>query len=219
MLTVYGHDGSIALNDNWQTASDGHDQGALIAATSSLYGAYALPSGSKDSALLFLANDGAHTTSMVRPNSTTGVALTEIFDIDSTAASRLVNVSARMNVTLGEGVLIAGFVIGGNAPKTVLIRGVGAALAGYGVTGVLVNPQIAVYAGGTLLASDDDWETGITTPANLMTVSARVGAFPLAAGSKDAAVLVTLQPGAYTVHVTGVANTTGIALVEVYDTE
>jgi hypothetical protein len=131
--------------------------------------------------------------------------------------TRLVNVSARMNVTTGEGTLIAGLVIVGSAPNTVLIRGVGPTLAVFGVTGVLADPTIAVFSGTTRIASNDNWETGTNTVPQMIAANAQVGAFALQAGSKDAALLVTLPPGNYTVQVTGVANTTGVALVEVYD--
>jgi hypothetical protein len=220
MLTLYGANNAvIATNDNWQTDSNGQDQTALVAATAARVGAFALLNGSKDSALLFTVNHGVYTTSLLRPNGTTGVALTEIYDTDGNVGARLTAVSARMNITLGEGALIAGFSIAGNAPKTMLIRGVGPTMATFGVTGVLADPQIAVFSGSTQIASNDNWETGTSTAAQISAASAQVGEFPLSPGSKDAALLITLQPGSYTVVVTGVGNTTGVALVEVYDTQ
>jgi hypothetical protein len=95
----------------------------------------------------------------------------------------------------------------------VLIRGIGPTLARYGVSGVLANPQLQVFQGNTLLAQNDDWG-GDTT---LATVAAQVNAFALDANSKDAALLLTLPPGAYTAQVSGVGNTTGVALVEIYE--
>ncbi len=220
MLTVYnGIGGTLAVNDDWGTTIPGQPDGSLIAPTAARVGAFALPVGSKDSALLMMVGNGAHTTGLVRPNSTSGVALVEIYDTDSTAGSRLVNVSARMNVGTGESTLIAGLVIGGNAPKTVLIRGVGPTLATLGVSGTLADPQLSLYSGSAVIASDDNWETGASTAAQIISASAQVGAFPLPTGSKDAALLITLQPGAYTVQLTGVGNTTGVALVEIYDTQ
>ena len=220
MLTLYGSNNAVfATNDDWQTDSSGQNQGTLVAATAARVGAFALPNGSKDSALVFTVNSGAHTTSLLRPNSTTGVALTEIYDTDTAPGARLIAVSARMNVTLGEGTLIAGFSIAGSASKTVLIRGVGPTLATFGVSGVLADPQIAVFSGSTQIATNDNWEVGTSTAAQITSASAQVGEFPLPTGSKDAALLVTLQPGSYTVVVTGVGNTTGVALVEVYDTQ
>ncbi|MBC7369707.1 MAG: hypothetical protein H7343_23305, partial [Undibacterium sp.] len=95
---------------------------------------------------------------------------------------------------------------------------VGPTLPVFGVTGVLADPQIVVFAGASVVASNDDWETGTGNAALITAAAARVGAFALPTGSKDAAVLVTLPPGAYTVQVTGAGNTTGVALIEVYDT-
>ena len=217
LLTLYDGPGAAATNDDWQTNSNGQAQGPSIQAAATQVGAFTLPNGSKDSALLFTVNHGAHTSGLLRPNSTTGVALTEIYDLDTVSGARLINVSARMNVTAGEGTLIAGLVIAGNAPKTVLIRGVGPTLSVFGVGGVLADPQISVVSGSTQIASNDNWETGTSTAAQIIAAAAQVGAFALPAGSKDAALLITLQPGAYTVVVTGVGNTTGVALVEVYD--
>ena len=219
LLTLFTPAGVLATNDDWQTTLSGQTDGALIAATAARVGAFALPNGSKDSALLLTVNNGAHTTGLVRPNGATGVALTEIYDIDRLPGSRLTNVSARMNVTAGEGTLIAGLVIVGNAPTTVLIRGVGPTLSVFGVAGVLADPTIALFAGTTPIASNDNWEAGPGTVAEMTGAAAKVGAFALAAGSKDAALLITLQPGTYTVQVTGVGNTTGVALIEVYDTK
>jgi hypothetical protein len=217
LVTLYDTTTAIASNDNWSHDSMGRDQSNGITAMARQVGAFALPVGSMDSCLLYTANNGAHTTGLFRQNSTTGVALTEIYDTDTTPAARLINVSARMNVTTGEGTLIAGFIIAGDVPKTVLIRGIGPTLTQFDVTGVLADPQISVYANSTLIDSNDNWGTGTSSTAEVIAASVQVGAFALPIGSKDAALLLTLQPGAYTVVVTGVANTTGIALVEVYD--
>ena len=219
LLTLFTPGGALATNDDWQTTLGGQADGALIAATAARVGAFALANSSKDAALLLTVNNGAHTTGLVRPNSTTGVGLTEIYDVDRLPGSRLTNVSARMNVTAGEGTLIAGLVIVGNAPTTVLIRGVGPTLSVFSVAGVLADPTIAVFSGTTQIAGNDNWEAGTGTGAEMTGAAAKVGAFALAAGSKDAALLVTLQPGTYTVQVTGVGNTTGVALIEVYDTK
>jgi hypothetical protein len=225
-LTLFGPTGAVATNDDWDHPVGYQPDGLLVAADASLIastaarvGAFALLNGSKDSALLALANHGAYSTSLIRPNSTTGVALTEIFDTDASPGARLVNVSARMDVRAGEGALIAGLVITGNAPKTVLIRGVGPTLSAFGVTGVLADPQITVFSGNVQIASNDNWEIGTSSASQIITASAQVGAFALAGGSKDSALLITLQPGAYTVQVTGVGNTTGVALVEIYDVQ
>ncbi len=218
MLTVFSSAGAMATNDDWQTTSAGQPDGTAVATMAARVGAFALASGSKDAAVLAQFNSGAHTASTLRPNSATGVALTEIYDADLTSAARVINVSARMNVSPGEGTLIAGLVISGNAPKTLLIRGVGPSLAAFGVTGVLADPRLIVFSGSTEVASNDNWETGLQPAALMSATAAQVGAFGLAAGGRDAALLITLQPGSYTMHVTGVGNTAGVALIEVYDT-
>ena len=219
-LTMYGSNGTVlATNDNWGTTSGGVDDAAQITTIDTQVGAFALPSGSLDSALLITVNNGPNTTGLVRANSTTGIALVELYDTGSPIGTRLVNVSARMNVTAGNGVLIAGVVISGNASKTVLIRGVGPALSALGVSGVLADPMITVFSAGTVIASNAGWSTGASTPAQVSNISAQVGAFPLPAGSNDAALILTLHPGVYSVQVTSVSNGTGVALIEVYDTQ
>jgi hypothetical protein len=110
--------------------------------------------------------------------------------------------------------LIAGFTIGGTTAKTVLIRAIGPTLAAFGVTGTLADPRLQLFAGTTLIRENDNWggEPQLTAVGNA------VGAFKLdEAASKDAVLLVTLPPGSYTAQVSGISNSTGIALIEVYD--
>jgi hypothetical protein len=219
-LTLYNADGTADATDSgWQVNSSGQNDGALMVSTAASVGAFPLASGSMDSALLVTVNDGVHTTGLLTTNGAPGVGLLEIYDTGGNPAASLINVSARMEVTSGDGMLIAGFVIGGNAAKTVLIRGVGPALSEFGVAGALADPQITVTSGGTAIASDAGWGAGSSTAAQIVASSAQVGAFPLPSGSKDSALLLTLQPGAYTVQVTSVSNATGVALIEVYDTQ
>jgi hypothetical protein len=221
MLTLNNSSGQVATDSVWQTSTSGVAQGPLITAADTQVGAFVLPSGSADSALMATVNQGVYTAVVLSPNGTSGVALAEVYDADlsSNPTSRMTNVSARMNVTAGQGTLIAGFVIEGNIPQTMLIRGVGPALTAYGVTGVLADPQITVLSGTTTVASNVGWGTGTSTVAQLSAAAVQVGAFPLVAGSKDSAVLISLQPGVYTVQVTSVSGATGVALVEVYDTQ
>lgn len=221
MLNLDGSSGQIATNDSWQTNSGGQAQGSLITASDTQVGAFALPSGSTDAALVAAVSGGTYTASILSPNGTSGIALAEIYDADTAPnpSARLINVSARMNVTAGQGTLIAGLVIEGNIPQTVLIRGVGPALTAFGVAGVLPDPQITVLSGSTSVATNAGWGTGSSSASQLSAAAAQVGAFPLPSGSKDSAVLITLQPGAYTVVVTSVSGATGVALVEVYDTQ
>jgi len=113
----------------------------------------------------------------------------------------------------------AGWVIAGNTTKTLLIRADGPSLAAFGLAGVLPDPQLAIVAGPTAVRPAVTWSGGAAAAAQISAVAVQVGAFPLGAGSTDAAVLVTLQPGVYTIAVTSGHNLTGAVLIEIYDTQ
>lgn len=135
---------------------------------------------------------------------------------DSTpAASYLANLSVRSAAGTGDNTLIAGFVVAGGA-KSLLIRAIGPSLANFGVSEALDDPTVSLYSGSTLVNSNDDWNTN-TNAADIAAVSTRVGAFGLTSTSRDAALLATLAPGAYSVHVVGKGTAAGIALAELYD--
>ncbi len=190
--------------------------GAALAAAFSQVGAFSLQAGSADSALLEPFAPGAY-TALLSGTSGTGVALAEIYDADSltgTPAARLKNLSVRAQVGTGSSVLIAGFVISGNVPKTVLIRGIGPALSGYGVAGALQQPVLGLYnSSSTLIQSNYSWGG---EPALAAAMSA-AGAFSLNPLSGDTAMVATLPPGAYTAQVSGSGGTTGVGLIEVYE--
>ena len=203
---------ALVANDDWSP-------GAALTAATAASSAFALDPASKDSALLadFPAGGAGYTARVTTASATTaGLVLAEIYEADGPDASaRLINVSTRGFVGTGPNALVPGFVIGGAGPKQLLIRAVGPGLAPFGVPALLADPQIAIIPLGKTasVATNDNW--GGT--AELTAAATAVGAFALPDGSRDAAVLVWLPPGAYTVTVSGVANTTGTALVEIYD--
>jgi hypothetical protein len=134
-----------------------------------------------------------------------------------TASDRVTNVSSRGLVGGGEGALLSGFVVSGSRPHRFLIRGVGPALLSRGVTNALRDPVIQVVdAAGAVMAINDNWEASDDILA-LAEATTSVAAFPLATGSRDAALLIELQPGAYTVHLNGVDGATGVGLLEIYE--
>ena len=135
----------------------------------------------------------------------------------SSGFGRQLNISTRGYVGTGGDILIPGFVIAGNGAKRLLIRAAGPALSQFGVSGVLADPQLAVFKDSTQLFSNDNWSADAANVAAVTSAGTAVGAFALAAGSKDAALVSSLEPGAYTIQVSGVGNTTGTAIVEVYD--
>jgi hypothetical protein len=203
-----------AQNDNW---GDSPATAVSIAATAQSAGAFALAPGSKDAVLLTAPTAGSYTAQLSGVDGTSGVALVEIYDAAKTASAKLTNVSARSVAGNGASVLIVGFAISGDLPKAILVRGAGPALTAFGVTGALADPQLQLFSSNsTLLAQNDNWGDS-PAAAEIATLAQKVGAFALPANSKDAALLVTLPPGTYTAQVSGVDNTTGIALVELYE--
>ena len=151
------------------------------------------------------------------------------FRLQTQAASNtgtLLNVATRAFSGGGEQQLIAGFKVGGTVPRRVLLRATGPALAAapFNVAEVLVDPRLTVFnvdvSPAVLVGTNDDWGTPLgaaTGPVALVAAAAQTGAFPLAMGSADAALLTTLAPGNYTINVTGPAS--GVALVEAYGAE
>lgn len=188
----------VEENDDWSAAL-----GRMFTEV----GAFALASGSKDAALQRACN-GPYSAQIKGPGA--GIVLVEVYD--GGGPGKLLNVSARNVVGTGENILIAGFVVDGTAAKTLLLRGVGARLAEFGVASVLADPKLEIYDSSAVkIAENDNWNF------LLQPIAQSVGAFDLAPGSRDAALLMTLAPGAYTAQIAGVGGTTGEALVEVYE--
>ncbi len=203
----------VAQNDDWGANTDP----AALAAVAARIGAFAIASGSKDASLLATLEPGVYTAVV---SGGTGVALAEIYDASENPQAdyqRLVNISSRGEVTSGENILIGGFVVTGNSPKKIMIRGVGPGLAAQGVAHPLGDPALKIYKSNTLLAQNDNWSSDATAAAELASAATTTGAFALQSGSKDAAIILTLTPGIYSVHVVGNAGTTGVALVEIYE--
>jgi hypothetical protein len=216
-LDVFGAgDGvPIATNDNWGNP--------LLEPVTARVGAFPLTgAASKDAALMMTASVGAYTAQISAADSGLGTALAEIYDTSEgtlgASSPRLVNVSARAQVGSGAGLLIAGFTLSGEVARTLLIRALGPTLGGLGVTGALANPRLEIFASGASApqTTNDDWGSAANA-AQIATTSANVGAFPLNADSRDAVVLVSLAPGSYTAQVSGIGNTSGNALVEIYE--
>lgn len=133
--------------------------------------------------------------------------------------SRLVNLSARSNVSPGDGTMVAGFSVSGSGSKTLLVRAVGPSLSAFGVTNFLADPGFEVRRVGMdgasgVLGSNDNWQLAPGVGSGVVQ-----GAFPLQEGSLDSALFVTADVGGYTVETTGKGEGTGVALVEVYDSD
>jgi hypothetical protein len=201
----------MAMNDDWGQAANA----AGISTMAASVGAFAFPVGSRDAAWLNTLASGGYTVQVGGAGGATGVVLLEAYDAGGGATARLANVSARSAVGTGGDILIAGFVVNEGA-STILVRGVGPGLVQFGVPGTINDPQLQIFRETQLVAENNDWGAA-TNAAALASTAQAVGAFALPSGSRDAALLVTLTPGAYTAQVSGVNSTTGVALVEVYE--
>jgi hypothetical protein len=134
--------------------------------------------------------------------------------------AHLYNISTRGFVGTGDNILDGGFIIEGAGAKTVMVRAIGPELTQYGVSGVLADPMLDLHDGsGAIIASNDDWQhtvTGGVIQGGQVGVVQNTGTL-VPADTREAALVVTLSPGNYTAVVHGKNNTTGVALVEVYD--
>jgi hypothetical protein len=230
VLSLNNTSTTLALNTGWGGSS-------ALSNLFSQVGAFPWSTGSADSALALGLTPyaplptGNYTANISGVNGGTGVALAEIYDSDTgTPTARLINISSRANAGTGANVLIAGFVIGGAGSEKVLIRGIGPALAAYGLTGVLATPQLTLYdsAGNIVATNLNGWSNppalgaapvaaSAAVQAASAAVMASVGAFTLNPSSADTAMVATLPAGSYTAQVAGANSTTGISLIEVYE--
>jgi len=133
--------------------------------------------------------------------------------------STLGNISTRAFVQTGDDVMIGGFMVQGTEPKRVIIRAIGPELAHHGVPNVLADPTLELHDGtGALIASNDNWVTTIIGGIITANQARDILASGHAPGDpRESAIIADLPAGNYTAIVRGVNNTTGVALVEVYD--
>ena len=198
-LEIYNSGQSLtAANNDWAPG---------LAGVFQAYGAFALAAGSADSALVTTLAGGA--TSQVK-SATNGIVLVEVYEEVAGGPARLSNLSTIYRAGTGDDVLIAGFTVSGDVAKTLLIRGVGPALGLFNVPDRLADPKLEIYRGSRKLAENNDWN------ARVAAATPGLG-FALDAGSKDAALLVTLPPGGYTAQLSGADGGTGTGLIEIYE--
>lgn len=192
----------IAENENW-LASDAESFAAV--------GAFALPPGSADAALVTSLSSGP-ATARVRATDG-GTVLAEIYDPAPATGSKVVNLSTLTQVGSGARTLIVGFTISGSGTKRVLIRALGPQLRAYGVSGVLRDPILEVFdSTGNKISENNDWDSALES------VFTEAGAVGLTAASRDAAVELVLPAGtSYTVQIRSADATVGEALLEIYD--
>jgi hypothetical protein len=192
----------IASNDNWR-------DDAVSAAQLQANGL--APHSDFESAIVATLSPGTYTAIASGRNRSTGMGLIEVYDLDQTSDALLGNISTRGLVRIGDDVLIGGFILGGSSGQTdILIRAIGPSLGNAEIASALANPTLELRdSNGLLLQKNDNWKDqqrpGIES----------TGLAPT--DDREAAILVTLPPGAYTAIAAGQDGTMGVGVVEVFN--
>lgn len=190
----------ISTDDNW---ADNANQQEIIDTGIA-------PTSPKESVILMrLPSDdnGVSYTAVVRgAGNTTGVGLLEVYDLDQGLGPKVLDISTRGRVDVGDNVMIGGLIVAGVASQKVIVRAIGPSLP---VAGKLADPTLELHDGnGGLLASNDNWRSDQEAEIIATTIPP--------SNDLESAIVALLPPASYTAIVRGVNNTTGVALVEVY---
>ena len=204
-----GNGALIASNDDWITSNQALD----------ILNSGHAPEDPSESAIIANLSPGRYTAIVRGFDDTVGVALVEAYDLSPGLHSTVGNISTRSFVQTGDDVMIGGFIVQGTRPKNVIIRAIGPELSQHGVPNPLADPTLELHnSTGALIASNDNWQQtiigGIITEDQVHDIQ-NSGHAPTDAS--ESAIIANLPPGNYTAIVRGVNNTTGVALVEVYD--
>jgi hypothetical protein len=188
----------IRANDNWRDEQEAEIVGTTIP-----------PSNDLESAIVATlpANAAAYTATVSGVNNGTGIGVVEVYDLNQTANSKLANISTRGLVQTGDNVLIGGLIVLGQNPLRVILRAIGPSLP---VPGALADPMLELHDGnGTTIAANDNWRSDQEAEIVATTIAPT--------NDLESAIVRNLPPGNYTGVVSGVDNTTGVALVEAYN--
>jgi uncharacterized repeat protein (TIGR01451 family) len=202
VLDLYDGNGVlIESNDDWATSP-----GAAEMISRGL-----APSDPHESAILrTLDADANYTAILSGKDNTTGVGLVEAYDVEATSNTHLVNISARAFVDTGDHVLIGGMIVKGDTAADIIVRALGPSLTSHGITNALADPILELHDGnGELLETNDNW---MDSPRKDDIIAA--GLAP--SDEHESAMYITPVPGNYTGIVRGVADGTGVALIEMY---
>jgi len=197
LLELHKPDNSTVTNDNWQQGD-----------TSQIPNGFA-PGDARESVIVATLAPGNYSAVLKGAHGETGIGLAEVYDLDSSSAAQLANISTRGFVNTGDNVMIGGFIIGGSEPTKVLIRAIGPSLAAFGVQGALPATTLELHDANGAVISNEGWRNTQEADIKATTIPP--------SNDKEAAILVTLVPGNYTAVVRGKNNMTGIGLVEAYN--
>ena len=186
----------IASNDSWNVPGEEVEAYGLA------------PKNAKEAALVTTLSPGNYSAIVSSADASSGIGLFELYDL-TPDAGRVANISTRGRVATGDEVMIGGFILSSQIPNKVIIRAIGPSLASLGVKGVLADPTLELYDSyGTLLDSNDNWRSTQELEIQESNVPPT--------DNREAALVITLAPGAYSTIVRGANSGTGVSLVEVY---
>jgi hypothetical protein len=206
VLELHGPPGfTTFLNNNWRDTQEQEIQDTGIPPTNNL-----------EAAIVMTLPPGAYTAIVKgNPPNPSGVALVEVYDLNQSASSKLANLSTRAFVSIGDNIVIAGFLLSNNVTMDrIVLRGIGPSLAPafFPLSVVLADPNLELRdSNGTLLVANNDWQDNPIQAAEITAA----GLAPT--NIREAAIAATLPPGLYTALLFGTGGGTGIGVVEVYD--
>jgi hypothetical protein len=199
VLEFYDASGNLLVSNNdWQQTQ-----------AQALRDANLAPSNDLESAILATLAPGAY-TAIVRGNgNATGIGLVEVYDLQTSASSKLGNLSTRGLVGAAQNVMIGGTIVSGPDPARVVFRALGPSLAGVGIPNAISDPQLDLFdVNGTKISSNNNWKDS--------QAAAITGTGLAPSNDLESAIVADLAPGNYTAVVSGVNGATGVALVEAY---
>ena len=200
-LELYRGDTRLAANDNWKDSQQAEIEQTTIP-----------PDHELESAIVYTLDPGFYTAVMSGKDGGTGIGVVEVYDLDQNANSKLANIASRGFVQAGDDVMIGGLIVGGNGTEDarILLRAIGPSLRKAGVADALQDPTLELRdANGDLLRANDNWQESQQAEIEATTIPPTE--------PNEAAIIATLPPGNYTAVVRGVADGTGVGLVEVYN--
>lgn len=201
VLELHNSSGTIASNDDWQSSQ-----------ASEIIASGLAPSYLLESAIIATLPSGSYTAVMSGYQNGQGVGLVEVYELDGNG-TRLVNISTRGRVGVSDDAMIGGLIVQGVVAKRIIVRALGPSLATgpSPIPGALTDPVLELRdSSGALIASNDNW---VNSPQHDEIVATTVPP----PDTRESALIATCSAGNYTAIVRGVNNTTGVALVEVYD--
>jgi cytochrome c peroxidase len=203
-ITLQGPAGfAPVINDNWRSTQETEIKATGLA-----------PGADLESAIVATLAPGSYTAILSGTNDGTGTGILEVYDLDFAADSRLANISTRAFVGDGDEIVIAGFTVGNaNSVDHIIVRGLGETLNQFGIFPTVRDPALEVHnANGATLVANDSWQQDPNHD--------EVTAAGLAPHGGEAAVALTLGPGAYTAILSAktypFVDLRGVGLVEVY---